>query len=145
MGEGKARKFGAEFVDLIRKYVEENEISRPDDFIGKSAPSKSANKIFIIQSIDKCMSLEDIAAARGLDMDELMTEIEAIVSTGTSLNLNYYIRENLDEDIVEEIYDYFKEEASSDSVADAVAALGDDYDEMEIRLVRIKFLCEIAS
>ncbi len=78
-------------------------------------------------------------------MDELMTEIEAIVSTGTSLNLNYYIRENLDEDIVEEIYDYFKEEASSDSVADAVAALGDDYDEMEIRLVRIKFLCEIAS
>ena len=91
------------------------------------------------------MSLEDIAAARGLDMDELMTEIEAIVSTGTSLNLNYYIRENLDEDIVEEIYDYFKEEASSDSVADAVAALGDDYDEMEIRLVRIKFLCEIAS
>ena len=145
VGEGKARKFGAEFVDLIRKYVEENEISRPDDFIVKSAPSKSANKIFIIQSIDKCMSLEDIAAARGLDMDELMTEIEAIVSTGTSLNLNYYIRENLDEDIVEEIYDYFKEEASSDSVADAVAALGDDYDEMEIRLVRIKFLCEIAS
>ena len=145
VGEGKARKFGAEFVDLIRKYVEENEISRPDDFIVKSAPSKSANKIFIIQSIDKCMSLEDIAAARGLDMDELMTEIEAIVSTGTSLNLNYYIRENLDEDIVEEIYEYFKEEASSDSVADAVAALGDDYDEMEIRLVRIKFLCEIAS
>ena len=145
VGEGKARKFGADFVDLIRKYVEENEISRPDDFIVKSAPSKSANKIFIIQSIDKCMSLEDIAAARGLDMDELMTEIEAIVSTGTSLNLNYYIRENLDEDIVEEIYDYFKEEASSDSVADAVAALGDDYDEMEIRLVRIKFLCEIAS
>ena len=145
VGEGKARKFGAEFVDLIRKYVEENEISRPDDFIVKSAPSKSANKIFIIQSIDKCMSLEDIAAARGLDMDELMTEIEAIVSTGTSLNLNYYIREVLDDDRVEEIYDYFKEEASSDSLADAVAALGDDYDEMEIRLVRIKFLCEIAS
>ncbi len=145
VGEGKARKFGAEFVNLIRKYVEENEISRPDDFIVKSAPSKSANKIFIIQSIDKCMSLEDIASARGLDIDELMTEIEAIVSTGTSLNLDYYIRENLDEDIVEEIYEYFKEEAASDSVADAIAALGADYDELEIRLVRIKFLCEIAS
>ncbi len=145
VGEGKARKFGAEFVDLIRKYVEENEITRPDDFIVKSAPSKSANKIFIIQSIDKCMSLEDIAEARGLEMDELMTEIEAIVSTGTSLNLDYYIEETLDEDIVDEIYEYFRDEAASDSVADAVAALGPDYDEMEIRLVRIKFLCEIAS
>ena len=145
VGEGKARKFGPEFVSLIKKYVEENEITRPDDFIVKSSPSKSANKIFIIQSIDKCMSLEDIAEAKNLEMDELMSEIEAIVATGTSLNLNYYIRENLDEDIVEEIYDYFREEAASDSVADAIAALGPDYDEMEIRLVRIKFLCEIAS
>ena len=145
VGEGKARKFGAEFVDLIRKYVEENEIERPDDFVVKSAPSKSANKIFIIQSIDKCMSLEDIADARGMEMEDLMMEIEAIVATGTSLNLDYYIEEVLDEDIVEEIYDYFKEEAASDSVADAVSALGSDYDEMEIRLVRIKFLCEIAS
>ena len=145
VGDGKARKFGAEFVKLIRKYVEENDISRPDDFIVKSAPSKSANKIFIIQSIDKCMSLEDIAEARGLDMEDLMSEIEAIVSTGTSLNLDYYIRENLDEDIVDEIYEYFKEDAASDSVADAIAELGSDYDEMEIRLVRIKFLCEIAS
>jgi len=145
VGEGKARKFGEEFVKLISKYVEENEITRPDDFIVKSAPSKSANKIFIIQSIDKCMSLEDIAEARGLDMDELMSEIEAIVATGTSLNLDYYINETLDEDIVEEIYEYFRDEAASDSVADAIAALGGDYDEMEIRLVRIKFLCEIAS
>ena len=145
VGEGKARKFGEEFVKLISKYVEENEITRPDDFIVKSAPSKSANKIFIIQSIDKCMSLEDIAEARGLDMDELMSEIEAIVATGTSLNLDYYIKETLDEDIVEEIYEYFRDEAASDSVADAIAALGGDYDEMEIRLVRIKFLCEIAS
>ena len=145
VGEGKARKFGAEFVDLIKKYVDENEIIRPDDFVVKSVPSKSANKIFIIQSIDKCMSLEDIADARGLDMDELMGEIEAIVSTGTKLNLDYYINATLDEDIVEEIYDYFKEEAESDSVAAAIQALGSDYDEMEIRLVRIKFLCEIAS
>ncbi|MBO4263704.1 MAG: RecQ family zinc-binding domain-containing protein, partial [Bacteroidales bacterium] len=145
VGEGKARKFGDAFVQLIRKYVEENEIERPDDFIVKSAPSKSANKVFIIQSIDKRMSLEDIAQARGMEMDELMDEVEAIVATGTKLNLDYYIRENLDEDIVGEIYAYFKQDASSDSVAEAIRILGSDYDEMEIRLVRIKFLCEIAS
>ena len=145
VGEGKARKFGAEFIALIKKYVEENDIERPDDFVVKSAPSRSANKIFIIQSIDKRMSLEDIADARNLDMDELMCEIEAIVSTGTKLNLDYYIKHNLDEDIVEEIYDYFKNDAASDSLKDAYEELGDDYDEMEVRLVRIKFLCEIAS
>ena len=145
VGEGKARKFGPEFVELIRKYVEENDIERPDDFIVKSAPSKSAGKIAIIQSIDKGMSLEDIASSRGLDMDELMTEIEAIVSTGTKLNIDYYIEETLDEEVVDEIYDYFREEASSDSVSEAIAALGGDYEELEIRLVRIKFLCEIAS
>ena len=145
VGEGKARKFGEEFIALIKKYVEENDISRPDDFIVKSAPSKSANKIFIIQNIDKRMSLEDIADARNMDMEELMTEIEAIVSTGTKLNLDYYIRENLDEEIVGEIYDYFRNDASSDSIEEAVSELGGEYDEMEIRLVRIKFLCEIAS
>ena len=91
------------------------------------------------------MSLEDIAAAKGLDMDELMSEIEAIVATGTKLNLDYYIEENVDEDVVDEILEYFKEEASSDSLQEAISALGGDYDEMEIRLVRIKFLCEIAS
>ena len=145
VGEGKARKFGAEFVDLIRKYVEENDIIRPDDFIVKSSPNKSAGKIAIIQSIDKGMSLEDIAHLRGLDMEELMTEIEAIVSTGTKLNIDYYIKATYDEEEVEEIIDYFREEASSDSVADALSDLGGDFDEMEIRLVRIKFLCEIAS
>ena len=145
VGEGKARKFGQEFVELISKYVEENEIERPDDFVIKSAPTKSANKVFIIQSIDRRLNLEDIAQARGLEMDELMTEIEAIVSTGTKLNLDYYLYQNVDEDVVEEIYDYFREEAESDSVADAIQALGPDYEEMEIRLVRIKFLCEIAS
>ena len=145
VGEGKAKKFGAEFIELIRKYVEENDITRPDDFVLKSAPNKSANKIFIIQSIDRRMNLEDIAGARNLDMPELMTEIEAIVATGTKLNLDYYIQDNLDEEIVSEIYDYFREEALSDSVEEALTALGGDYDEMEIRLVRIKFLCEIAS
>ena len=145
VGEGKARKFGAEFVDLIRKYVEENDIIRPDDFVVKSSPNKSAGKIAIIQSIDKGMSLEDIAHLRGLDMEELMTEIEAIVSTGTKLNIDYYIKATYDEEEVDEIIDYFREEASSDSVSDALSDLGGDFDEMEIRLVRIKFLCEIAS
>ena len=145
VGEGKARKFGAEFVSLIARYVEENEISRPDDFVVKSAPSKSAGKVAIIQGIDRRQDLEDIAAARGLDMDELMSEIEGIVATGTKLNLDYYISRNIDEDVVEDIYEYFREEAASDSVADAIEALGPDYEEMEVRLVRIKFLCEIAS
>ena len=145
VGEGKARKFGTEFISLIKKYVEENDITRPDDFVIKSAPSKSEIKRFIIRSIDARMSLEDIAEAKGLEMDELMSEIEKIVATGTKLNLDYYINEELDEEIVEEIYDYFKNDAASDSVADAMRELGDDYYEIEVRLVRIKFLCEIAS
>ena len=145
VGEGKARKFGAEFIKLIQKYVDENEIERPDDFVVKSAPNKSAAKVAIIQSIDRRMSLEDIAQARGMDMDELMGEIEAIVSSGTKLNLDYYIEENLDEEIVEDIYRYFKEEATSDDVQAAMEALGPDYYENEVRLVRLKFLCEIAS
>lgn len=145
VGMGKAKKFGEEFVNLIRKYVEENEIIRPEDFVVKSAPSKAANKVFIITSVDRRLPLEDIAEAKELDMEELMEEIEAIVASGTKLDLNYYIDANIDEEIVEEIYSYFKEEATSDSVRDAIKALGPDYEEMEIRLVRIKFLCEIAN
>lgn len=145
VGDGKARKFGKEFVELIGRYVEENDIERPDDFVIKSAPNKSANKVFIIQSIDRRMSLEDIASARNMDMDELMGEIEAIVASGMKLNLDYYIEENLDEEIVEDIYDYFRNEATSDDVQAAIDALGPDYYEIEVRLVRIKFLCEIAS
>ena len=144
VGEGKAKKFGEEFIKLIRKYVEENDIIRPDDFILKSPPNKSANKVFIIQSIDRRMSLEDIAEAKGLEMEELLGEIEAIVSSGMKLNLDYYIEENLDEDIVEEIYDYFRNEATSDDVQQAIEVLGPDYYENEIRLVRLKFLCENA-
>ena len=145
VGDGKARKFGKEFVELIRKYVEENEIERPDDFVIKSAPNKSADKVFIIQSIDRHMSLEDIAAAKNMDIDELMGEIEAIVASGMKLNLDYYIEENLDEEIVGDIYDYFRNEAVSDDVQAALEALGPDYYENEVRLVRIKFLCEVAS
>ena len=145
VGEGKARKFGEEFIKLIKKYVDENEIERPDDFVVKSAPNKSAAKVAIIQSIDRRMDLEDIAEAREMDMDELLSEIEAIVSSGTKLNLDYYIENNLDDDIVEEIYRYFKEEATSDDVQAAIDALGPDYYENEVRLVRLKFLCEIAQ
>ena len=111
----------------------------------KSAPTKSVNKVYIIQSIDRRMALDDIAQARGIEMSELMDEIEGIVATGTKLNLDYYIRQEVDDDIVEEIYEYFREEATSDSLEEAIDALGPDYEEMEIRLVRIKFLCEIAS
>ena len=145
VGEGKAGKFGKPFVELIARYVEENEIDRPDDFVVKSVAAKSGNKVYIIQSIDRKLDLKDIAASKGLDMDSLLSEIEAIVSTGTRVNLNYYIAEELDPEVVEEIYAWFKEEAASDSLAEALKALGDDYEEEEIRLVRIKFLCEVAN
>ena len=128
-----------------KEYVEENEIERPDDFIMKSIVNKSVNKVFIIQSVDRKLPLEDIADAKNMDMEELLDEIEAIVFSGTKLNLNYYIEQTLDDDIVDEIYDYFKEEAESDSLADAMEDLGSDYDEQEVRLVRIKFLCEVAN
>jgi ATP-dependent DNA helicase RecQ len=145
VGEGKAHKFGKPFVDLIAKYVEENEIERPDDFVVKSVAPKSGNKVYIIQAIDRKLGLADIASARSLDMGELLTEIEAIVATGTRININYYIEDELDPDVVEEIFTWFKTEATSDSLAEALAALEDEYEELEIRLVRIKFLCEVAN
>ena len=145
VGEGKARKYGKEFLALIAKYVEENEIDRPDDFVVKSIVNKSANKVYVIQNIDRKMPLEDIASAKGLEMEELMDEIEGIVLSGTKLNLDYYIEQTLDDDVVDEIYDYFMEEAESDSLEDAMKDLSSDYDEMEVRLVRVKFLCEVAN
>ena len=145
VGEGKARKYGKEFMALIAKYVEENDIIRPDDFVVKSIVNKSANKVYIIQNIDRKMPLEDIASAKGLEMEELMDEIEAIVMSGTKLDLDYYIEQTLDEDVVDEIYDYFMEEAESDSLEAAMKDLSSDYDEMEVRLVRVKFLCEVAN
>ena len=146
MGEGKAKKFGKEFLDLISRYVEENEIERPDDFVVKSVVNSStANKVFIIQGIDRKLPLEDIAGAKGLEMEELLSEIETIVASGTRLDLDYYISQTVDDDVVDEIYSYFKEEAQSDSLPDAMADLGQDYDEFEVRLVRLKFLCEVAN
>ena len=116
VGEGKARKFGKEFIELIAKYVEENEIERPDDFVMKSMGNKSVNKVYIIQSIDRKIPLDEIADSKGMDMEELLDEIEAIVASGMKLNLNYYIEQTIDDDVVDEIFDYFRNEAESDSL-----------------------------
>ena len=145
VGEGKARKYGKEFVELIAKYVEENDIQRPEDIVVKSIVNKSANKVYIIQNIDRKIPLDDIADAKDMDMSEVLDELEAIVASGTRIDINYYIQQTVDDDKVEDIYDYFKEEAETDSVADAVKELGPDYQEDEIRLVRIKFLSEVAN
>ena len=142
VGVGKARKFGEEFIRLIRTYVEEKEIVRPQDMIVKSVGNKSGNKIFIIQAIDRKMDFEDIARAKDLDFDELLTEIEGIVNSGTKLDISYYIEQVIDEDKSNDIYLYFKEDAQSDSLDEAIEELGGDYTEEEIRLVRIKFMCE---
>ena len=142
VGAGKARKFGAEFVKLIKKYVEEKEIVRPQDMVVKSVVNRSGNKVAIIQSIDRKMDFEDIARARDLTYEELLTEIEAIVNSGTKLNINYYIEQTIDEDKAEDIYLYFKEDAETDSIEEAIRELGSDYTEEEVRLIRIKFICE---
>ena len=145
VGEGKAKKFGKPFIELIAKYVEENEIVRPDDFVMKSIVNKSVNKVYIIQSIDRRIPLEDIADTRKMEMDELLDEIEAIVYSGTTLNLDYYLEQTLDEDVIEEIYDYLHDEAESDDLSVIMEDLKDDFDEFEVRLVRLKFLCEVAN
>ncbi len=145
VGEGKARKFGKPFIELIAKYVEENDIIRPDDFVVKSVVNRSANKVYIIQSIDRRLPFDDIARAKDMDLDELITEIESIVGAGTKLNIDYYIHQTVDDDKLDDIYDYFKEEAPTDSVIDALRELGPDYSEEEVRLVRIKFLSEVGN
>ena len=145
VGAGKAQKFGEEFVKLIKAYVEEKEILRPQDMVVKGVANKSSNKIFIIQSIDRKMDFEDIARAKNLDLDELLTEIEAIVNSGTRLDIQYYLNKVMDEDKVEDIYLYFKEDAETDSLDDAIEELGSEYSEEEIRLVRIKFISEVAN
>jgi len=145
VGEGKARKFGKDFVELISKYVAENEIERPIDMVVKSVVNKSVNKVYIITSIDRKLPLDDIAEAKGMEMDDILNEIEAIVNSGTKINIDYYIRQTVDDDKVDDIYSYFKNEASSDSVQEAVEELGRGYTEEEIRLVRIKFMSELGN
>jgi len=146
VGQGKAQKYGKEFIELIRKHVEENEIERPQDFVVKSVVNKSTNKVFIIKNIDKKMPLDEICNATGLEMFELIDEIEAIVNSGTRINIDYYINSILDEDVVDDIYTYFKEDAESDSIQDAMEDLSDTgYSEEEVRLVKIKFISEVGN
>jgi ATP-dependent DNA helicase RecQ len=145
VGAGKAQRYGQEFVEVIAKYVEEKEIIRPLDMVVKSVVNKSGMKVYIIQSIDMKRTLEDIADAKGLEMNELLSEIENIVNYGTRINLDYYINMVVDEERQHDIYSYFKEEAQSDSLEDAIKELGNEFEEEEIRLMRIKFLSEMGN
>ncbi|MGZ4118659.1 MAG: DNA helicase RecQ, partial [Bacteroidia bacterium] len=145
VGQGKAQKFGKPFLDLISKYVEENEIERPLDMVVKSIVNKSGLKVYIIQNIDRKLPLEDVAKAKGLSLSDLIMEIESIVHSGTKVNISYYINDILDEDKQEEAMEYFKE-SNSDSIAEALKELGEDeYSEEEIRLMRIRFMSEFGN
>lgn len=145
VGSGKALKFGQPFIELIKKYVEDNDIDRPVDLVIKSAANKSALKVSIIQNIDRQIALEDIASAKGISFDDILKELETIVNSGTKLNLNYYIDEIIEEDRQEEVYDYFRS-TETDSIDNALAELGtDDYTREEIQLMRIKFLSELGN
>ena len=145
VGAGKAQRYGEEFIEIIKKYVEEKEIIRPLDMVVKSVVNKSGIKVYIIQSIDMKRPLEDIAEAKGLEMGELISEIEAIVNSGTRINLDYYINNTIDEERQHDIYLYFREEAESDSLTEAIKELGNEFEEEEIRLMRIKFLSEMGN
>ena len=144
VGAGKAKRYGAEFCDLIKRHCEENEIDRPEDLRVRTVANKSKLKVSIIQSIDRKVALDDIASAKGIDFSELLDEIEAIVYSGTKLNIDYFLEEVMDEDHMLDIYDYFKE-SETDSLDEAMDELGEDYTEEEIRLVRVKFLSEMAN
>jgi len=146
VGVGKAKRYGKEFVELIAKYVEEKEIIRPQDMIVKSVVNKSGLKVYIIQSIDRKIPLDDIADAKGISMDQLLDEIEAIVNSGTKLNLDYYLNCVMDSEHQQDIYEYFREEAETESIEDAVNELGEDeYSIEDIRLMRIKFISELGN
>jgi len=142
IGAGKAQRYGREVVEVIKNYVADKEIIRPQDMVVKSVVNKSGLKVYIIQSIDRKMPFEDIADAKGIEYDELLTEIEAIVGGGTKLNIDYYIDTVIDEDRQEDIYSYFMEEAESGSLDEAINELAGEFEEEEIRLVRIKVLAE---
>ncbi|MGS4345232.1 DNA helicase RecQ [Myroides odoratus] len=144
VSDGKAKKFGKDFVDVIKNYVEENDIIRPDDLVVKSTGANSALKLYIIQSVDRKLSLDDIAKAKGLDMDALLKEMEQIVYSGTKLNIDYWLDEVLDEDQQEEIYDYFMD-SESDNIKTAMAEFDGEYDTEELRLMRIQFITKEAN
>lgn len=144
VGEGKAKKYGKSFVDLINRYVEDNDILRPDDMVVKTTGTNSALKLYIIQNVDRKLPLDDIASAKGLSMDDFIKEMEAIVFSGTRLNIDYWLDEILDEEQQEEIHDYFLE-AKSDKIKEAMDEFDGDYEEEELRLYRIKFISEVGN
>ena len=144
VGPGKAKRYGQDFIDLIKKYVEENEIERPEDMRVRTVANKSKNKIELITAIDRKVPLDALAESKDLEFDELLDELEAIVYSGTKINVSYYIEEAIDADIEEDIFEYFKE-SDTDDIETAMQELGDDFTEEEIRLVRIKFLSEMGN
>ncbi|MDQ3051023.1 MAG: HRDC domain-containing protein, partial [Bacteroidota bacterium] len=145
VGPGKAVKFGKPFIELISKYVDENEIDRPMDLVVKSVVNKSGLKVYIIQNIDRKLSLDDIADAKGITLSDIINEIEVIVSAGTKIDINYYLNEVIDEERQQEVYDYFRT-AETDSIDNAIIELGnEEYSEDEIKLMRIKFMSEMAN
>ena len=144
VGPGKAKRYGQEFIDLIKKYVDENEIERPEDMRVRTVANRSKNKIELITAIDRKVSLDALAESKDMEFSELLDELEAIVYSGTKINVSYFIEETIDNDIEEDIFDYFKE-SDTDDIETAMKELGDDYTEEEIRLVRIKFLSEMGN
>ncbi|MGF7138231.1 DNA helicase RecQ [Roseimarinus sediminis] len=146
VGQGKAMRYGKEFVELIKKYVEENEIERPQDMVVKSVAQKSKNKVIIIQNVDRKVSLDIIAESLGLGFEDMLTELEAIVNSGTKINIDYHIDDVMDEDTQDDIFQYFKEDAKTGSIEEAIAELGEeDYTVEDIRLMRIKFISEMGN
>ena len=144
MGAGKAKKFGKEFVELIKKHCEENDVERPEDLRVRTVAKKSMLKVKIIQNIDRQVALDDIANAQGLEFEELLDEVEAIVYSGTKLNIDYFLEEVMDDEHIDDIFDYFRE-SETDDLETAMEELGADYSEDEVRLVRIKFLSDMAN
>ena len=144
VGAGKAKRYGQAFCDLIRRHCEENDIVRPEDMRVRTVANKSKLKVSIIQAIDRKVALDDIAMVKGIDFSELLDEIEAIVYSGTKINIDYFLEDVMDEDRIEDIYDYFKE-SETDDLDTAMDNLDEDYTEDEIRLVRIKFISEMAN
>jgi ATP-dependent DNA helicase RecQ len=145
VGEGKAKKFGSTIVDAISKYVEENDIDRPQDMVFKSVANKSALKVYIIQSTDRKLPLEDIASAKGLKMGQLIEEMERIVFSGTKINIDYYLEDLMDEESIDEVFEFLTEECEEGSMNELLEEFADDYDEQELQLLRLKFFSDVAN
>ena len=144
VGAGKAKRYGKGFVELIKNYCEDNEIERPSDMRVKTVANKSLLKVSIIESIDRQVDLDDLADSKNIDFSELLDEMEAIVYSGTRINIDYFIDDTMDEEDVEDVYEYFRE-SETDSLEEAMKEFGEDYSEEEIRLIRIKFISEMAN